>query len=110
MLSGGSYSQTTICSGLNSPDGVAVDGSGNVYISDSYNYRVLKETLTPTGYTQSVVPTSGIDQPSGVAVDGNGNVYVADTYNGRVLEETLSAGSYTQSTVVSGLGRSEEHT
>ena len=45
-LSAGSYSPTTIVSGLSSPAGVAVDGSGNVYIADTDNRRVLKETLS----------------------------------------------------------------
>ena len=45
-----------IGSGLNRPDGVAVDGSGNVYIADTDNNRVLKETPWSEGsYTQSTV-------------------------------------------------------
>jgi len=52
-----------------------VDGGGNVYIADSYNARVLKETLSAGSYTQSVVAssaTSGLSAPEGIAVDGNG--------------------------------------
>jgi uncharacterized protein YjiK len=82
--------------------GVAVDGSGNVYIADTYNSRVLKETLSAGSYTQSVVAssaTNSLDAPWGVAVDGSGNIYIADSGNSRVLKETLSAGSYTQSVV-----------
>jgi uncharacterized protein YwbE len=88
--------------GLNHPLGVAVDGSGNVYIADSYNNRVLKETLSAGSYTQSVVANNaknGLNGPGGVAVDSSGNVYIADFGNNRVLKETLSAGSYTQSVV-----------
>lgn len=44
-LSGGSYTQSTTFSGLGSVKAVAVDGSGNVYIS-SLAYGLLKETLT----------------------------------------------------------------
>jgi DNA-binding beta-propeller fold protein YncE len=95
--------QSTVpTSGLNFPNGVAVDGSGNVYIADTDNNRVLKETLSAGGYTQSTVAdaaSGGLTVPNGVAVDGSGNVYIADTDNNRVLKETLSAGSYTQSTV-----------
>jgi hypothetical protein len=40
------------------PFGVAVDGSGNVYIADAGNNRVLKETLSAGVYTESTVPTS----------------------------------------------------
>jgi sugar lactone lactonase YvrE len=66
--------------GLVSPYGVAVDGIGNLYITDVGTYRVLKETPPPRGigsYTQSVVPIDVV-YPSAVAVDGNGNVYIAD--------------------------------
>jgi hypothetical protein len=87
-----------------------VDGSGNVYISDVSNGRVLKETLSAGTYTQSVVAdsaTNGLSNPYGVAVDGSGNVYIGDSYydpsvradKGQVLKETLAAGSYTQSVV-----------
>src|SRR5882757_6485488 len=94
--------QSVVGSGLNVPLGVAVDRAGNVYIADSGNGRVLKETPSVGGFTQSTVVGSGLSNPYGVAVDGAGNVYVADTYNNRVLEETPSAGGYTQSTVGSG--------
>src|ERR1700728_657016 len=59
--------------------GVAVDGSGNVYISDST--QVLKETLTVDGYIQSVVANAannGLGSAEGIAVDGSGNVYITD--------------------------------
>jgi DNA-binding beta-propeller fold protein YncE len=80
---------------------VAVDGSGNIYIADAGNQRVVKETLSAGVYTQSVVASSGLNGPSGVAVDGSGNVHIADVFNNRVLKETLSAGGYTESTVES---------
>ena len=89
-------------SGLSFPRGIAIDGSGNIYIADSENNRVLKETLSSGTYVQSSVG-SGLSQPVGVAVDGGGNVYIADTFNSRVLKETLSNGSYVQSILVSGL-------
>jgi hypothetical protein len=87
---------------LNSPTGVAVDGSGNVYIADGGNYEV--EKVTPGG-TLSVIagtgtygsPTPGpatssdLADPSGVAVDGAENVYVADYY-GLVIEKITPAG------------------
>ena len=94
------YSQSTIASGRSGPSGVAVDGDGNVYIADTQNYRVLKETPTGGGYTESTIVDS-LNLPFGVAVDGGGNVYIAD--NNRVLKETLLGGSYTQSVIVGGL-------
>jgi sugar lactone lactonase YvrE len=98
-------------SSLNSPTAVSVDGSGNVYLADSSNNRVLEyhAPLTigaaaatvfgqggsfassacnfDTGGTFSSPPTSiDLCDPSGVATDGTGNLYVADYNNHRVLE------------------------
>jgi len=90
---------TVASSGLANPWGVAVDGSGNVYILDSLNNRLLKETLSGGSYTQSTIPTSSLNYPYDLAVDGSGNVYIADTNNYRVLKETPSAGGYSESVV-----------
>jgi len=96
--------QSTVAStGLSQPAGVAVDGSGNVYIADTLHNRVLMETLSGGSYTQSTVASTGLFKPSASAVDGSGNVYIADFGNNRMLKETLSGGSYTQSTLGSGL-------
>jgi len=94
--------ETVIGTHLSECFGVAVDGGGNVYIADTYNNRILKETPSVAGYTQSVVAI-GLNTPYGVAVDAHGNLYVADTYNFRIVKETLSAGSYIPSVVVSSL-------
>ena len=84
---------------LSYPYGVAVDASGNVYIVDTGNSRVLKETFWAGSHTESTVRTSALASPSGVAIDGSGNIYIADTGNNRVLKETPSAGTYAESTV-----------
>jgi mucin-19 len=63
---------------FSSPSGVAVDGSGNVYVADTANYLIRK--ITPAGVVTTLVPyTGGFTAPRGVAVDGAGNIYVADT-------------------------------
>jgi len=95
-LSGGSYTLSTLFTGLTNIGALAVDGAGNVYIVDTSH--LLKETWNGSSFVQSSVG-SGFSYPAGVAVDGVGNLYVADTNNNRILMETLSAGSYTQSTV-----------
>ena len=63
------------------PRGVAVDGSGNVYVADQAN-NAVKE-MPPGCASSSCVTTlgGGFSQPYGVAVDGSGNVYVADSGN-----------------------------
>ncbi|GCE43572.1 Serine/threonine protein kinase [Rhodococcus wratislaviensis] len=88
--------QTTLAfAGLASPQGVAVDANGTVFVADSKNNRVLELASGVT--TQTVLPFSGLDDPLAVAVDARGNVYVADTGNNRVLE--LVAGSATPTTL-----------
>lgn len=91
---------SNIVSGLSAARGVAVDGSGNLYIADSTAGQIVKETLSGSSYTQSVL-ASGLDAPYYVAVDGAGNLYLTD--GDGVLKETLSGGSYTQSVVTSGM-------
>jgi streptogramin lyase len=104
----GSGPQTTFLPGTQSvtptsvigdPSGVAVDANGNVYVADSDNNRVLKETLSGATYTESTVPTSALNYPYGLVVDGAGSIYIADTFHQRILKETPSAGSYTESTI-----------
>ncbi len=69
------------------PQGVAVDGSGNVYVADANNNRV--EKFDSSGAFVAKLGSGGsgdgqFSQPEGVAVDGFGNVYVADSGNNRV--------------------------
>ena len=68
---------TLVSSGLNGPQGVAVDAAGNVYIADTDNNAIKEWNAT----TQRSPPWSppGWICPCGVAVDGAGNVYIADT-------------------------------
>ncbi len=80
--------------------GVAVDSSGNVYIADAGNRRVLKETLSGTTYVQSIIADSStLGRVDGLAVDAGGSVYMADYGAGRVLKATPSGDAYHQSTV-----------
>jgi hypothetical protein len=96
---------TIISSGLSYPSGVAVDGSGNVYVMDTGNARLVKATPNSSGYSMSTV-TTGLSQGGayGVAVDGAGNLYVGDSGNQRVLKEQPSPAGYIETTIASGFG------
>ncbi len=92
--------QSPVPSGnLSYPYRVAVDASGNVYISDTQGNQILKETLANGVYTESVVVSTGLATPYGVAVDGSGNVYIADNGHNRLVEETPSGSGYTQTVI-----------
>ena len=81
---------------LNRPWGVEVDGTGNVYIVDSYNHRIRR--VDPSGTITTIAGTgqnsfsgdggpavqAGLASPTGAAVDREGNVYIADRSNRRV--------------------------
>ncbi|HEY1646661.1 MAG TPA: Ig-like domain repeat protein [Terracidiphilus sp.] len=84
---------------LNAALGLAVDGSGYLYIVDSpidgnnADNRVLKVKTDGTGAT--AVPAGTLYGPQDVAVDTAGNVYITDLNNGsRVVEVPSSGGSY----------------
>ena len=97
---------------LNVPQGVALDSSGNLYVADTNNSRVLfypagSSTATRVygqdGSFTSNTPNNGgisansLAYPTAVAVDSSANLYVADTWNNRVL--FFPAGSSTATRV-----------
>jgi streptogramin lyase len=73
--------------GLYGPVGVAVDASGNIYISDSGNLVIREVTKatgnisTVAGGTASTTPSVVLSDPYGLAVDSLGNLYIADLGN-----------------------------
>jgi DNA-binding beta-propeller fold protein YncE len=83
---------------FSNPDGVAVDGGGNVIVADRDNHRIRK--ITPQGHVFTLAGTgmkghrdgegtvSRFYYPPGVAVDGDGNVIVADSFNCRIRKIT----------------------
>jgi DNA-binding beta-propeller fold protein YncE len=86
----------TLGSGFSGPTGVAVDGSGNVYVADFGNSEV-KEIVAVNGSIPAS-PTintlgSGFSEPFTVAVDGSGNVFLTD-YGNHAVKEIEAAGNY----------------
>jgi streptogramin lyase len=76
--------------GLAGADGVAIDGAGNLYVSDPVNNQVLRipPGCPASSCTTVVASTSngGIQGPQGLAVDGAGDLFITDQGNNRVLE------------------------
>ncbi len=90
--------------GFYQPWGVAIDGSGDIFVADTGNQQV-KEILAVNGKIPAS-PTinvlgSGFGSPAGVALDSSGNLYVADFANNAVYE-LLNAGGYTTMTTLGG--------
>jgi hypothetical protein len=79
---------TTIGSGFSSPEGLAVDAAGDVFVANAANSAV-KEVL-PNGTIKTI--GSGFINPGGVAVDAAGDVFVANT-NSTAVKEVLPDGT-----------------
>ena len=94
---GTTYVQSVIGMGLSAPQGVFVDGQGNVFIADTGNNRILEESFIGGAYVQSVIPTTGttLSGPTGVSVDGSHTIYIADTGNNRVIKIGISTAAPT---------------
>lgn len=90
------------------PSGVAIDGSGNLIVADTYNHRIRK--VTPAGvvttiagsgstgpgnggFADGAVTSAQFKGPSNVALDASGNIYVTDEGNNRVRK--ISGGNVT---------------
>jgi sugar lactone lactonase YvrE len=81
---------------LNSPNGVAVDAAGNLFISDTDNNRIRKvdtngiiTTVAGTGvggYGSDGGPAldASFDNPKGIVLDGLGDLFIADYLNSRI--------------------------
>jgi PKD repeat protein len=101
ILGSAASADTVVSGGLSNPGSVAVDGSGDVFIADSVDKRVLVDKPNGSGgYTRSVVDDTGLCSPEGVAVDESGDVFIADTCHNRVLvDKPNGSGGYTRSVV-----------
>jgi hypothetical protein len=90
---------------LNSPDGVAVDSFGNLYVADSVNNRVrlinassgiittLAGTGSPNFNGDGISATSAnLNNPVTVLLNSSGNLLIADSLNYRVRMLDMSSG------------------
>ena len=116
LFNGAGFTPIT-ASSLNTPTDLSLDSSGNLYIADDGNSRILfylvGSTTATRVYGQAGSFTSGatgnpggvtantLSQPRGVTVSSS-NVYIADTGNYRVLG--YSGSSTTATTVYGQLG------
>lgn len=79
---------------FNQPLGIAVDGMGNIYVTEDKNHKIRK--ITPNGFVSTLAgsgkagaedgygTTASFNIPFGVAVDQFGTVYVSDAQNNKI--------------------------
>ena len=78
---------------LSVPQGIVLDGAGNLYISDKANNAIRK--VTPDQTISSFVASGLVSAPIGLAVNGDGNLYVAESGQNQILAIALSDGTPT---------------
>src|ERR1035441_4089593 len=95
----GSANGTGSSAQFNQPQGLAVDGTGNVYVGDTGNQMI--RMVTPGGAVTTLAGSAGnygsadatgsgasFWNPQGIALDGSVNLYVADSFNNTIRKVT----------------------
>ncbi|MFD0794707.1 hypothetical protein ACFQZX_13855 [Mucilaginibacter litoreus] len=81
---------------LNKPTGIALDATGNIYVTEPGSNAIRKinkgdyRVTTFTGGLDSL--SLALGKPQSINIDGNNNMYIGDS-NGRILEIKLAGGN-----------------
>jgi sugar lactone lactonase YvrE len=78
---------------FNLPDGVAVDGGGNVFVGDLNNFKIRK--INPAGDVTTLALSTFIYGPAALAFDARGTLWVADGWNHAVFSVETGTGTAT---------------
>lgn len=100
------------------PEGLAVDGAGNVYVADAWNHTIRK--ITPAGAVSTLAGWAGYSgaadgtnskarfhRPTGIALDGATNLFVTDSLNHTIRKITPTGTVSTIAGVAGVWGRTD---
>jgi len=89
-------------SGLDIPEGLAFDGSGNLYVANAGNNTIEEFNATGSGSVFAAA-SSGLSFPVSVAFDASGNLFVANAGNSTIEEFGTNGTGTTFASAASGL-------
>ncbi|AWI09961.1 putative Ig domain-containing protein [Ereboglobus luteus] len=75
---------TATATGFNTPEALAIDDAGLIYVTDTGSGKVLVHDAVSKKTSTVLDTTAGLNAPAGIAIDGDGFVYVVDTGNASV--------------------------
>jgi sugar lactone lactonase YvrE len=84
--------------GLENPQGLAVDSSGNLYIADESQNLIF--VVSSAGIVSIVTPASSVKNAKGVAVDASGSLSVSDNSSSNIVRIPNVSGTLTPSQAV----------
>jgi hypothetical protein len=85
-------SQFTVSGGLNDPQGLAFDSSGNLYVANESDFRssTIYKYNTTTGSGIQIANGGAVSSPIGLAFDSVGNLYAANNHSNSLTKLTSS--------------------
>ena len=93
--------QSVVSTDVTQTRGVVTDAAGNLFVLNTDNSSVQKETPSGGSYVESLA-FSGTNFPYAIAIDGAGDIYSAEFFTGQISKWTPSGGIYTRSVVGNG--------
>ncbi len=94
------FALTGAAATFNFPSGIVRDASGNLFVCDRDNHRIVK--ITPAGdasvfagstmgFTNGTGTAAQFNQPYAIAIDASGNLYIGDRINNAIRKITPAA-------------------
>jgi hypothetical protein len=118
----GSTDATGTAARFNRPYGLALDGTGNLFVADFSNHTIRKVvvatgavttlagTASMSGSTDGMGAAVRFKGPSAVALDGAGNLFVTDSNNHTIRKVAVATGAVTTLAGTAGMSGSTDGT